>query len=153
MSLCCVAPGLKLHHFYILFDYFHHFLVVVYSPGQGGAVPLRSDLRGSPLGPPLSDLRLQQWAEDRSLQRRLPGAEARETLPGEWQHLPRESQEQSFNMFKSLEIHITPVLHEIWKRWRPQVAERDVCLSCWSLKDMEILEHVVSKLKPFFNTF
>lgn len=60
------------------------------STGQHGAVPVRPDLRRPVLRPPLADLRVQPGAENCPLQRRLPGPEAGETLPGQRKHLPCE---------------------------------------------------------------
>lgn len=60
------------------------------STGQQGAVPVRPDVWRPVLRPPLADFRVQPGAENRPLQRRLPGPEARETLSGQRKHLPCE---------------------------------------------------------------
>lgn len=64
---------------------------------------IRPDLWGAVLRPTVTDFWMQLRAADRPVQRRLSGPEARETLSGQREYLPRKSKEEmneSFDLVK-----------------------------------------------------
>lgn len=86
-------PNIFISFCYSLVVFFCFFFTASFVTGRRSAVPLRPDLRRPLLGPAVADFWMQHGTEDRSLQRRLPGSETREALPGQRKHLPCESAE------------------------------------------------------------